>query len=215
MIAEGDRPDNVHVVLEGFACRYKILPDGERQIMAYLVPGDMCDLHVTILGEMDHNIGTLSLCTIAFLPYDVVTELTERRPIINRALWWATLVDEATLREWLVNMGRRPTDKQMAHLFCELLARLRSVGRVSGNSFDFPVTQNELGDTLGLSTVHVNRVLQQLRGDGLITLTEKTLTIIDPERLEEFAEFTPNYLHLNREPHRKNENRERELAAGA
>jgi CRP-like cAMP-binding protein len=196
LIREGDKPHNVHAVLEGFACRYKTLSNGERQIMAWLVPGDLCDLHVSILGEMDHSIATLAPCKIAFMPRETIEELTFKHPAINRALWWATLVDEATLREWLVNAGRRPVDKRMAHLFCELLLRLQSVGCTMDDSFEFPLTQEELGDTLGVSTVHVNRVLQQLRGDGLITLKGKRLTIHDVAGLQEFAEFNPNYLHL-------------------
>jgi CRP-like cAMP-binding protein len=196
LIREGERPEEVHLILEGFACRYKILPGGERQIIAFLVPGDFCDLHVAILGEMDHGIATLSACQVAYIPRKTVDELTSNHPAINRALWWATLVDEGTLREWLVSMGRRPADRQMAHLFCELLLRLRSVGLASENGFDFPVTQQELADTLGLSTVHVNRILHQLREDGLITLSGRRLTIHDVDRLREFAEFDPSYLHL-------------------
>ena len=196
LIREGDRPEHVHVVLEGFTVRYKALPDGRRQIMAFLVPGDMCDLHVQILGKMDHSIGTLTPCRVAYIPQRTIDELTKRHPRINRALWWATLVDEGTLREWLVNMGRREADQQMAHLFCELLVRLQTVGLASENGFEFPVTQEELGDTLGVSAVHVNRVLQQLRQEGLITLEGKQLTIHDVERLKAFAEFDPSYLHL-------------------
>jgi CRP-like cAMP-binding protein len=198
LIQEGDRPEDVHLVMGGFACRYKLLPGGERQIMAYLVSGDLCDLHVAILGEMDHGISTLSACEIVFIPRQTVEELTEKHGRINRALWWSTLVDEAILREWLVNMGRRAADKQLAHLFCELLVRLQVVGRADGNSYELPVTQAELADTLGISPVHVNRLLQQLRGDGLITLKGKDLTIDDVQGLMAFAEFNPNYLHLRR-----------------
>ncbi len=186
-------------MIEGFACRYKLLPNGERQIMAWLVPGDFCDLHVAILGEMDHAIGTLAPSKIAYLPRVTIEELTSMHPSINRALWWATLVDEGVLREWLVNVGSRSVDKRMAHLFCELLLRLQAVGLATGNGFDFPLTQDEFGDTLGVSTVHVNRVLQQLRADGLITLKGKRLTIHDVAALQEFAEFNPNYLHLKNE----------------
>jgi CRP-like cAMP-binding protein len=198
LIHEGDRPDDVHLVLEGFACRYKLLPNGERQIMAYLVPGDWCDLHIAILEEMDHAIATLSACKIVEIPRQTIRELTENHGRINRALWWASLVDEATLRQWLVNMGRRPADQQLAHLLCELLVRLQAVGLATENSYEFPVTQGELGDTLGISTVHVNRMLKQLRKDGLLTLQRHRLTILDLERLKEFAGFNSNYLHLTR-----------------
>jgi CRP-like cAMP-binding protein len=198
IIQEGDQPENVHLILEGFACRYKLLRGGERQIMAYLVPGDLCDLHVSILGEMDHSLSTLSRCKIVLIPRRAIEDMTENHGRINRALWWATLVDEATLREWLVNMGRRPADKQLAHLLVELLVRLQAVGLATENSYEFPVTQAELADTLGISTVHVNRVLQQLRKDGLLTLRGNRLTIIDVDASKEFAEFNPNYLHFTR-----------------
>jgi CRP-like cAMP-binding protein len=123
LILEDDSPENVHVILEGFACRYKRLPDGGRQIMAYLVPGDCCDLHVPILSRIDHTIGTLTACKVAFLPHTVIEVLTAQSRSITRALWWSTLADQGTVREWLVNMSRRPADKRLAHLLCELLVR--------------------------------------------------------------------------------------------
>jgi CRP-like cAMP-binding protein len=204
----------VHLILEGFAFRYKVLPDGQRQIVAYLIPGDLCDLHVSILGEMDHGIATVTPCKVAYIPGQTIEEITEKHPRITRALWWATLVDEGTLREWLVSMGRRPAEKQMAHIFCELLLRLQIVGLATENSFELPMTQEQLGDTLGLSTVHVNRVLQDLRRDGLITLRDKVLTIHDVEELKRFADFDPNYLHLKNRPRERSEARnERERGA--
>jgi CRP-like cAMP-binding protein len=181
-----------------FACRYKFTSDGRRQIMAYLVPGDFCDLHVFILKHMDHSIATLSPCTVVDIPRAHVLELTER-PAIARALWWATLVDEATLREWLVNIGQREAAQRIAHLLCELLLRLRAVGLANGDSYELPITQAELGDTTGVSTVHVNRSLQALREAGLITLKAKYLVILDAKRLEKFSGFRANYLHLNGE----------------
>ena len=198
LIEEGDRPEFVHVVLEGFAYRYKTLEDGGRQIMAWLVPGDFCDLHVAILGEMDHNIGTLSASKIALIRPDAVVELTQTSASLSRALWWASLVDEAILREWLVGMGRRSADHQIAHLFCELLARLQAVGRAPGNVLKMPVTQAQLADTVGMTTVHVNRTVQQLRELGLITWRDRNLTIADVDGLQAFAGFDANYLHLNK-----------------
>ena len=140
LIRQGERPENVLLVMDGWACRYKILPDGKRQIMAFLVPGDFCDLHVAILGEMDHTIGTAWGCTVVDIPRAVIDDITTNHPRITRALWWATLVDEGTLREWLVNMGQREADRQMAHLFCELLVRLQVVGCTNENTFAFPVS---------------------------------------------------------------------------
>ena len=195
LIREGDAPDNVHLILDGFACRSKMTSDGKRQIMAYLVPGDFCDLHVFILKEMDHTISTLSQCEVVGIPRHRVLELTQR-PAIAQALWWATLVDEATLREWLVNIGARSADQRIAHLLCELLLRLDTVGLTNGDKYELPVTQAELANTMGLSGVHVNRVLQRLRRDGMISLKGKNLVILDAAKLKSFSGFNSNYLHL-------------------
>jgi CRP-like cAMP-binding protein len=198
---EGERPENVHLVMEGFACRYKTLRDGRRQITALLVPGDFCNLHVAILGEMDHSIGTSWGCTIVDIPRSTIEDLTARQPRITRALWWATLVDEGTLRAWLVNMGQQEADRQTAHLICEMFVRLRVVSLASDNSFYFPLTQGDLADTLGITGVHVNRVVQVLRTRGLVEWKGKRVRIPDVEQLMAFAEFDPNYLHLNRRDH--------------
>jgi CRP-like cAMP-binding protein len=196
LIREGDAPSQVNLILEGFACRYKTIPDGTRQIMAYLVPGDFCDLHVFILKAMDHTIATLSPCTVVKIPRAQILALMER-PALARAFWWAALVDEATLREWLVNIGARPAEHRVAHLLCELLLRLETVGLTNGDTYELPITQTELADTVSLTNVHVNRVLQRLRRDGLITLKSKHLVILDVARLKAFSGFNPNYLHLS------------------
>lgn len=195
LIREGDDPSHVYLILEGFACRYKLLPDGRRQIMAYLIPGDFCDLHVFILRAMDHNIATLSPCRVVDIPRARILEMTER-PALARALWWCSLVDEATLREWLVNIGARSAEQRVAHLLCELLLRLEAVGLTSNGSYDLPLTQVEIADTMGLSHIHVNRVLQRLRAEELITLKNGALVILDVPRLKAFSGFNPNYLHL-------------------
>jgi len=200
LIQEGDTPAAVHAVLVGFACRYKMLPDGGRQIMAWLVPGDFCDLHVSILGKMDHSIGTLTDSRIARIPRTTAEALSLQRPMLTRAFWWATLVDEGVLREWLVNMGRRPASKRIAHLFCELQARLHAVGLADDGVMDLPITQADLADTVGLTAVHVNRVLQWLKEAGLASWKNGVLKIEDTERLRAFAEFDANYLHLDRAP---------------
>jgi CRP-like cAMP-binding protein len=196
LIREGDTPSHVNLILDGFACRYKTTPDGSRQIMAYLVPGDFCDLHVFILKAMDHTIATLSPCTVVKIPRDQILALMQR-PAIARAFWWAALVDEATLREWLVNVGLRSAEQRVAHLLCELLLRLETVGLTNGAMYELPITQAELADTTGLTSVHVNRVLQRLRRDGLITLKSRNLMIMDVERLKAVSGFNPNYLHLS------------------
>ena len=195
LIREGDNPRDVQLVLEGFACRYKLLANGQRQITAYLIPGDFCDLHVFILKAMDHSIATLSPCRIAPIPRQRVLELTER-PAIARALWWASLVDEAVLREWLLNVGARPADERIAHLLCELLVRLRTVGMSSGGAYELPLTQTDIADTVGVTHIHVNRMLQRLRAAGSITLKGNHLLIHDVDGLMAFCGFDPSYLHL-------------------
>ncbi|MBA4491670.1 Crp/Fnr family transcriptional regulator [Paracoccus sp. S1E-3] len=194
IIRQGEDPENVHLILDGIACRYKVLPDGGRSIMALLIPGDFCDLDIAILPVMDHSIGTLTPCTMVDIPRKQIMELLNHHPRIARALRWATLVDEAVLREWLVNMGQRRADRQMAHLFCELFMRFRAVGLA--DPFLLPLTQEQLADTLGITPVHAQRVLASLRSRNMIALESRAVTIIDFDRLMAFAEFNPDYLHL-------------------
>lgn len=194
IIREGDRPDHVHLVLEGWAARATVLPDGSRQLTALLIPGDFCDLHITILGEMDHSIVALTKAKVAYIPRATMTALTER-PALTRALWWATLVDEAVLRAWIVNVGRREAYEAIGHLMCELYIRMRNVGLTTGHSFELPLTQEEFADALGLTPVHVNRVLQRMRSEKLIVLKRSALQILDYGRLETASGFNPNYLH--------------------
>lgn len=195
IIREGDRPDHVHLMIDGWGARYKLLPDGARQITAFLIPGDFCDLHVTILGEMDHGITTLTRSRVAFIPRSKMDLLTER-PSLIKAFWWATLVDEAVLRNWIVNIGRRDAFEAIGHLICELYIRMRNVGRVEEHRFDLPLTQEEIGDALGLTAVHVNRVLQRMRSEDLISFRRGLLIIHDYTRLEKASGFNANYLHI-------------------
>lgn len=203
LIREGERPNDVYLLLDGWGYRYKLLPDGGRHILAYLIPGDLCDIHIFILKTMDHTLGMLSPGTVAVIPQETILDVMNRHPRIKRALWWATLVDEAVLREWLVNIGQRDAYKRVAHLFCELWMRMRTIGLADEGSFSLPLTQEELGDTMGLTAVHVNRTLQRMRAEGLISLEKKRLTIHDPRQLIDAAEFRPNYLHLDRRPTRE------------
>ena len=199
LIREGDTLNEAILMVEGFACRYKMLPDGRRQVLAYLLPGDVADPNLSILNEMDHSIGTLSPCKVAHVSRDALASLQALHPNIARALRWAGLVDEAITREWLANIGRRSADKRIAHLLCELLVRLQAVDLATDRGYDLPITQDELADTTGLSVVHVNRVLQGLRREGLIGPQNRRLEILDVARLVSFASFNPNYLHLHGE----------------
>lgn len=199
-VHQGECPTESCLIMQGFASRYRLLPDGSRQIMALHIPGDFCDLHSFVLKCMDHGIATISACRIAKIPHSVIKEITERYPRLARAFWWDTAIDAAIMREWLVSVGRRSAYERVSHLLCELYLRTQSVGLLENNGFDLPVTQAELGDAFGLSTVHVNRTLQELRRAGLVIFTGKRVTIPDFQRLKEAAGFDPAYLHVRGAP---------------
>jgi CRP-like cAMP-binding protein len=145
---------------------------------------------------MDHSLGTLVPSQLAFIQHDDLRSLMRNHPRIGDLFWRDTLIDAAVFRQWVVNVGRRQAPTRMAHLLCELLVRLRAVELVEDHAFDLPLTQAELADALGLSNVHVNRVLQDLRGEGLISLHGKALKVLDWEGLKNVGEFNPTYLHL-------------------
>jgi len=200
IVREGDRPEVSRLLLEGFAVRYKLVSTGERQITAIHVRGDFVDLQSLLLRKMDHSVASLSPCKLALIPHQALQEVTERFPHLTRMLWLNTLIDGAIHREWLVAMGRRSAVGHTAHILCELYLRLKVVDATDGNAFQLPITQQELSDTLGLSAVHVNRVLQELRNDGLITWRGSTVTIEDWSGLSSLADFDPTYLNLQQDP---------------
>lgn len=199
LIREGDKPHFVHLVVDGWACRYKTLPDGKRQIVSLFLPGDFCDVNVYILKYMDHSIGAITRLKVAAINADEMTALMTGRPRLTQALWWHELVSMAIQREWTLNLGQRTAYERIAHLLIELYLRLRTVGRADDGRCDFPLTQNDLADATGLTAVHVNRTLQELRRAELIELEHKQLRIIDLDRLIDVAMFNPNYLHLDQE----------------
>lgn len=196
IIRVGENPEFVHLMIEGWSCRYSIVNDGRRQITAFLMPGDFCDAHIVMLGKMDHSIRALGHARVASISRDLMAEVAER-PSLTRALWWASLVDEGISRAWLANIGRRNATDRVAHLVCELHARLLSVGMGNDDSFEMPMTQEDLADALGLTSVHINRVLRLLRERGLMTFSNRTMVIQDVEALKREAGFDPRYLHLN------------------
>lgn len=187
---------SLHLIEEGFACRYKSLPDGRRQILSFQVPGDVGDLRVFILGRTGSSLTALSDISVSIISPEHLLAVTERFPRVTRALWWATLVEESITQEWLVNVGQRSALERMAHLLCEMYVRLSLVGKVNGNAFDMPITQTELADTLGLSSVHINRTLQELRRRELIVFRDKVMQLRDFDALSRIAMFSPGYLHL-------------------
>ena len=195
LIREGDEPGPVFVMLEGWTCRYKILPSGTRQITAFLMPGDACDLHIHMLDEMDHSIQAISNSVVATIPKAEMQALMRERPNIARAMYTAQLIDEGTLRAWIVSMGRRSSIERVAHLMCELYLRARSVGLAADADFAVPLSQLVLADALGMTAVHINRVLKELRVAGAMALRRGSLTILDPNKLVQIAGFDENYLH--------------------
>ena len=199
LISEGEKPTRVHLVLEGWAARYKGLPDGKRQIVGLFVPGDFCDLNVYILSQMDHSIGAITRLKVAIITPEEMGALVSDHPRITQALLWHELVGNAIQREWLLNVGQRTAQARLAHLFVELYFRLETVGLAKDGSCDFHLTQADLAEATGLTPVHVNRMLQELRADGMIELQRRRLHIPDVGRLMDVAMFNPNYLHLDHE----------------
>lgn len=188
------------LLLHGWTARAKDLEAGERQITEINLPGDFVDLHSFTLKELDHDVIALTNCEVVAAPHDKLEDLTVRFPHLTRLLWFSTNLDAAIHREWMLSAGRRTALGRVAHLFCELMVRLEISGLVDGDSYDFPLTQVQLADCLGLTSVHVNRTLQQLRKDGLIELKEKRLRILDVDALKRVAEFDPSYLYLKKQP---------------
>lgn len=201
LILEGTNPENVFLLLEGWGYRYSILRNGNRQIFGYLLPGDLCDVHVFMLERMDHSVGLLSDAKVVKIPAAEMLDVLNRHPRVERAFWIDTLVAEATLRQWVVNIGQRDSLERLGHLFCELSHRMRVVGLVDADDqFSLPLTQSELADTLGLTAVHVNRTLQRLREGGFITLSRGRLTILDFDGLAEISGFDGDYLRVHSTP---------------
>ena len=198
IIQTGDKVRNIHLVLTGLATRAKTLASGDVQMMAFLIPGDLCDVEVFILEAMDHDITAISDTTCVLIPADEMERLLTESGRITKALWWSTMVDSAILREWIVDHGVRDSVERIAHLICELLIRYRVVGETTDDAFPFPLTQEELAQATGMTPVHVNRMLQQLRAEGLIELRNKVLTVLEPKRLMEVGQYEPGYLHLVR-----------------
>ena len=195
LIREGDRPLHCPLLLEGFACRYKALENGQRQIMAFHVPTDLCDLPSLLLKRIDYSIGTLTPAKIALIPRTTILGWAQSYPSLGRLLWRATLIDASVSREWIVNVGRRTAYQRTAHLLCELLLQMRSAGLAQGLVCEMPLTQVELADALGLTPVHVNRTLQWLRNEGLVEFGGGTLTVRNWRELKRAAGFDATYLH--------------------
>jgi len=200
LVREGGWPDVSTVLVSGFAARYTTLADGGRQITELNVAGDFVDLHSFLIREMDHGVVALTNCVIRTVPHRALRHLTEAFPHLTRLLWLDTLVDAAIHRQWIASMGRRTALAHLAHLLCETYLRLEVVGLAAERAFDFPLPQSVLADVLGLSTVHVNRLVAELRSLEVVNWTQPRVVILDWDRLAGIAEFDPTYLRLTRQP---------------
>lgn len=200
IVLEHAYTDHSILLLSGFTARYSTLSDGRRQITEINVAGDFVDLHSLLMKQMDHGVVTLCPCVIAHAPHSRLRKLTEEHGHLTRLLWLDTIIDAAIHRQWLVAMGRRSGLGHLAHLVCELFTRLSAVGLNDGQTFHMPLTQTVLSDALGLSTVHVNRLIAELRREGLVRWSNPQIEILDWPRLAQIAEFDPTYLRLHSQP---------------
>ena len=199
LVRDGESAAHIGLLLSGFAYAFRVLPDGRRQIVSYLIPGDLCDPRLLLLPTAAHTVSTLTAANVVLFPRETLLVLIERHPRLGRALCWLALQEEMIAREWLVNIGQRTAIERLAHLLCETFTRMQDVGLTDGGRCELPLTQVELADTLALSTVHINRTLQELRRQGLVSLSSGMLEIHDFGALQSVAMFAPEYLHPGRE----------------
>jgi CRP-like cAMP-binding protein len=198
VVRAGEELSSSLLLLDGWLARSKDLESGERQITQLHVAGDFADLHSYTLKRLDHDVATLSDCRIAVVPHEKIREINENYPRLTRMYWFLTNIDSAIQRELALSLGQRSAISRMSHLFCELYLRLEAVGRASNGGYELPLTQRELSECLGLTVVHANRTLQQLRRQGFLELENRRLIIRDRPGLERVAEFDPSYLYLER-----------------
>jgi CRP-like cAMP-binding protein len=198
LIRSGEALNSSVILLDGWMARSKDLASGARQVSELHIAGDFADLHGFTLKRLDHDVLTLSECILAVVPHERLQTITERYPRLARAYWFSTNVDAAGHRELVLSLGQRSAIARMAHLFCELYVRLDAVGRTKSDGYEFPLTQRELSECLGLTVVHANRTLQELRRRGLVELENRQLRICDRRGLEGLAEFDPAYLYMER-----------------
>jgi CRP-like cAMP-binding protein len=198
IVREGDHPGSCCLLIDGLLHRYKSLPDGSRVVLSYHIPGELPDLQSLFLRTMDHSLGAVTASQVAFIAHQTLHQLLRDRPSVSFAFWRQSLIDAAIFREWIVNLGARPARARLGHLICEFYERLQAVGLAKNGEFAFPITQAELGDAAGLSAVHINRSLQELRAEKLIATEARLMKILDLPRLKRVAGYESRYLHLHR-----------------
>jgi CRP-like cAMP-binding protein len=192
---DGDSPQRCCVLLSGFACRQGNGGNGRRQILSFHMKDDLLDLQNVLLGTVDHNVQMLIGGEVLLIPVDRMRQLARAYPAVGLAMWRETLVEQSILREWMLNIGGRDARTRIAHLLCEFALRLDFGGLGKQTAYDLPLTQEQLGDAVALTPVHVNRTLMKLEQDGLITRTRRKISIVDWEKMVEVADFNPRYLY--------------------
>ncbi len=197
LVREGERIGYSSLILEGYACRCKDDPEGNRQIMEIQIPGNFVDLHSYPLEVLDHGICALSPCKIVKFYHHDISELIEKSPRLARILWFTTMVDASIHREWIMNIGSRSGKARIAHLFCELYCRSEVVGLASDHTYYLPLNQTQIGECLGFTQMHVNRMLKDLREEGLVSFRGQEVQIHNWEALRDLADFTSDYLYLS------------------
>ena len=195
ILREGDRPVRCAVLLQGYSFRHKVTGDGSRQILAVNVPGEALDFQNLFLEEADHNVQMLSRGIVSEIPREAIEELILAHPEVGRAILITTLVEASIFREWVVNIGRRPSRSRIAHLLCEFAYRLNAQQPAADGVYELPMTQEQLADATGLTAVHVNRVLLALQREELIERDRRMIRFPSWERLRDVADFNPRYLH--------------------
>ena len=193
----GQEAAGICFILEGYACQYAVLPNGRRQIVALLLPGDECSSCLSAFAHPGHRIRALTQVTYSEAAPAAALPLLREHPVLAEALWRSTLAKEATLYAWLASLGRRTAKERLAHLLCEVFVRSQRSGLNSGMQCIVPLNQEEIADALGLSLVHTNRSLQALRMDGLVQLESRLLTMLDFPRMKAVAQFDPRYLQVD------------------
>ena len=195
VVRDGERATECCLIVEGFCARSKTIASGKRQILSLHIPGEIPDLMSLFLHVMDHELSTLTACTLGFISHDTLRRLHQRRPVVAEMFWRDTLIDAAMFREWIVNVGQRPAPARLAHVMIELRERLRVIGRVDDENFEMPLTQEQIGEALGITAVHANRVIRQLRQEGIVEFSRGRVTVLDERKFQELADFDDRYLH--------------------
>lgn len=197
LVREGDRAKSCIVLLSGFVYRSKVAGSGARQILSVHLQGDLVDLHNSLLELADHSVQALTGAEVAYIPRHAILDVATAYPAVARALWLDTLVDGSMFREWILNVGQRDARQRIAHLLCELALRQEYAGLCVGPNYAWPMTQEQIGDATGLTAVHVNRTIQRMRVDGLISSTKHGVMITDWPNLRKAGDFSSAYLHQN------------------